>query len=656
MDSRKNTENPRFDRKALILTVVGALLVIAIIVIAVVLMQRSGGSYEENYAAAMESYVAGDYSAAYNSARLAYAEDATEEAALLLARSSAALGDYAGAVAVLEEWLDANSSGSAEAAALLGEYRAELEAEPTGPVDENSVLIGGRAFDRDTDTVVLSGVTLSGADLEAIASLENLVNLSLNSCGLTGIGALAGCTGLETLSLEDNAIEDVSALAELGNLRALYLSGNRIGSLEPLYGLDGLETLDIRGREITDAELEELRGELPACSILTDEPTVTVEELSLGGVDFKSDVTELDLSGRSVSDISVLAKCAALERLDLSGNVVSSISALASLPNLREADLSDNEISNISPLIAITGLESLDLSGNAVSSLSALSGHTALKSLALDGNPLSNVDALSTMTGLTTLSLADTGLTDAMLAPLYSLSSLASLNLEGNRELSAAAVKALAEALPGCEIAVSEEIYSVELGGESFPADSTYVDAGGLGLTGLEGMERFTALQVLVLDDNPGIDLSLASNIAGITSLELSRCALTDISALSALGSLNTLSLMQNQLTDISPLRYLRSLTELHLSLNASLSDISALSQLTGLTVLSLNGTAVTDLSPIAGLTGLQTLDIEGCQIESIEPLLGLTGLNTLYAAGCGLSQEDVAALGEALPSCTIYT
>ena len=70
MNSRKNTETPRMDRKTLILTVVGALLVIAIIVIAVVLMQRSAaGDYAAHYESAMESYVAGDYSAAADAAR-----------------------------------------------------------------------------------------------------------------------------------------------------------------------------------------------------------------------------------------------------------------------------------------------------------------------------------------------------------------------------------------------------------------------------------------------------------------------------------------------------------------------------------------------------------------------------------------------------------
>ena len=62
-------------------------------------MQRSAaGDYAAHYESAMESYVAGDYSAAADAARLAYGEKPTEEAALLLARSRHDLGDLAGAV------------------------------------------------------------------------------------------------------------------------------------------------------------------------------------------------------------------------------------------------------------------------------------------------------------------------------------------------------------------------------------------------------------------------------------------------------------------------------------------------------------------------------------------------------------------------------
>ena len=83
---RKETQQPRIDRKTLVLTVVAALLVIAIIIIAVVLLQRSRAEeYNSSYEAAMEHYIAGEYQEALDAARRAYGEDATEEAVLIIA-------------------------------------------------------------------------------------------------------------------------------------------------------------------------------------------------------------------------------------------------------------------------------------------------------------------------------------------------------------------------------------------------------------------------------------------------------------------------------------------------------------------------------------------------------------------------------------------
>ena len=125
MDSRKKSQTPRMDRKTLILTVVGAALVIAIIVIAVVLMQRSGGDpYQDNYDAAMEHYVAGEYGEALDAARRAYSAEATEDAVLIIARSYAALGDLGGAVEALEGWAATGGSGAEASRAAGGIPRA----------------------------------------------------------------------------------------------------------------------------------------------------------------------------------------------------------------------------------------------------------------------------------------------------------------------------------------------------------------------------------------------------------------------------------------------------------------------------------------------------------------------------------------------------
>ena len=653
METRKKTQTPRMDRKTLILTIVGALLVIAIIIIAIVLMQRSSsGSYQANYEAAMEHYIAGEYSDAIDKATLAYNEDATEEALLVIARSYAALGNYQSAISALESWINENGSGS-EAGSLLEQYRELANQQGS----EDTVTIAGQEVALDEDTLVISGTSLTSDDLTALASLDNLTNLSLNSCSLSDISALAALTQLTSLSLENNSITDLSALSGLRSLTALYLSGNPdIESLEPLYQLDSLTTLDIRGREITDEELQALEDELPGCTILTDDPKETVTEITLGGFTFRSDVTELNLANCGITDISALAACTNLESLNLSGNSISSISVLAGMPSLKTLDISGNQISSISPLMALTQLESLNAANNSISNIAALSEHTALKTLTLDGNPLESLNTLSGLTGLETLSLRETGLDDTDLTALHSLTGLKSLDLGGNTGISSSAADALIAALPNCDVQVPSEIYSVTLGGQSFAADSTYVDASGLGITSLSGVEHFTAIQVFVLDDNPGLDITNLSTLLTLQSLELSRCELTDVSSLSGLNQLRTLSLMQNNLTDISPLRHLTGLTELHLSLNENLSDISALSSLTSLTTLSLNGTAVTSLSAISNLTSLETLDIEGCQISDLTSIYGLKNLRTLYAAGCGLTQQQITELGNALPGCTIYT
>ena len=652
---RKETQQPRIDRKTLVLTVVAALLVIAIIIIAVVLLQRSRAEeYNSSYEAAMEHYIAGEYQEALDAARRAYGEDATEEAVLIIARSCAALGDYGGAVSALEGWVDKNGPGE-EAGALLEKYRTEAEAPPTENPEEETVSIGGESFALDADTVVLSGVSLTEGELEALAGLENLTNLSLNGCGLEDVSALAGCEKLTTLSLEDNAIEDISPLSGLRSLRALYLSGNSLGALEPLYGLDGLATLDIRGREITDEALEALQSELPGCTILTDEPIESVEEITLGGQTFTSDVTRLELVGAGVTDISALAACTQLEYLDVSYNEIDSISVVAGMPNLRVLDFTETNVSSLSPILALTELEVLWLRNTKVTNISALSGHTSITELELSGNDVEDYSPLLSLTGLGTLILSDAGLEDSDLEILKQMTWLDRLHIENNAALTPEAVAELAAALPET-IVSAPDFADVTLGDQMFPVDASQVNASGANVESLEGIERFTGLDMLFLNDNPGIDISGLGGVTSLTYLELARCELEDISELLGLEALAGLNLMQNRLTDVSALRRMTALTELYLDYNEDLEDVSALSGLRALQTLSLKGTAVTDLSAIAGLTELSTLDIEGCRIESIEPLLGLKNLRTLYAAGCGLSSDELSQLGRALPNCTIYT
>ena len=86
--NRNKKRGAHLDRRTIILISVGAALAIIIIVAAILLMTRSGGGgkYEEHYSAAMEYYISGDFDSAVEEAQKAYDADATEDAAVLLAR------------------------------------------------------------------------------------------------------------------------------------------------------------------------------------------------------------------------------------------------------------------------------------------------------------------------------------------------------------------------------------------------------------------------------------------------------------------------------------------------------------------------------------------------------------------------------------------
>ena len=593
------------EKRNIILICVGVCMAIAIIVLAMLLMGRSKGAdkYEEYYSSAMEYYIAGDYGSAAEAAQRAYDEDATEDAAVLLARCYYQRGDSTSAVYLLESWLKKNSGSAAET--LLAEYKA-------GGDEDEALTIGGKEVAQDTETLVLSGVQLSGEELDTLSTLTELTALSLNDCGLTDVSAISGLTKLRSLSLSDNDIRDISPIKGLSELRTLYLNGNPVESLEPLYSLPGLTTLDIREREITDTELKALQEKLPNCTVFSDEATVEVKDLSLGGVDFKSDVTELDLSGRGVTDISALADC--------------------------------------------TALKSLDLSDSAVTNLAALSGLSELTELKLDGCAVTNLSVLSGLTKLTSLSLRDTAIKDTDLASLEGLTALKTLDLTGCFDITGAAVDALKEKLPSCQVSASEEIYGVRLGESVYNLTDTFVDASGQNVQSLEEISRFKSLQTLLLNNNPYLNLKGLGAQTSLTALELDSCGLGSIDELRTLTALTSLSLMHNDLREIEALGGMKDLRELHLSYNANLSDLSPLSSCTGLEHLSLNGCGVWELSALKDLKNLQTLDLENCPITDTSALYGMTGLRTLYLKGCGISPLEISYLSSALPDCTIYS
>jgi len=167
-------------------------------------------------------------------------------------------------------------------------------------------------------------------------------------------------------------------------------------------------------------------------------------------------LTKLDAADKDISNLSGIEFCTNLQDLNLEANKIKDLSPLGSLANLRKLDLEINvDISDITPLGSLTKLEVLDLSylefqtidvdtlnkltslreldlGGLWMDMSPLSKLTInLQILLLYNNGITNIDFLSNLTSLEVLSLSFENQIKNI-SPLSNLTNLRVLYLDGN--------------------------------------------------------------------------------------------------------------------------------------------------------------------------------------------------------------------------------
>ncbi len=232
---------------------------------------------------------------------------------------------------------------------------------------------------------------LKARNLMGLEKATNLVTLKATFNNLTNILSLKGLNRLQSLHLDGrqdgngtkgslNSFKPIGTLTYLGQL---YLSHYPVTNTVDLDGLRYLRRLTLRECEIADIS-------------------------TLAG--FKGSLTEADLSGNRIEDISALGGLTKLTRLSLNNNRIADVSALAKLTNLRELRLDNNAVTDVSALAKLPNLETLSLAGNDVKNLDALRDFAALKSLDLDGNPITDITKLTGILSLRWLSVQDTDL------------------------------------------------------------------------------------------------------------------------------------------------------------------------------------------------------------------------------------------------------
>lgn len=544
-NARRVIEEKAYERKTRgkkrVIMICGiAVAVLALMLVGTLLLKNSAQNkeYEQAYKQAQLLYYDGKYDEALEQLRNAMAIDKTDDCLLLMSQCYEAKYDYVNAIAILES----SSSGSDVIKKRIEFLKEAKDRYESGQV----VLICGEQYDIKTTVLDLSGKGIHSGRLSDIGRLTELTSLKLANNEITELEFLTPLEKLVSLDLSNNQITDITPLAQLKKLRTLHLDNNDIKDFSPLYDLSELTMLTIGGIEVSQSQIKELKTRLPGCLIYNDEANTDIVEVHLGGKTFKSDVTKLDLSDCSITDLSALSVCTSLEELRLSGNYIRDIGPLLDIPKLRVLDLSNNMISDIRPLMSITTLEHLNLAGNKISSITALSQLKQLKELVLNGNDIDGTQNLAKLSALKILGLKDTGISDADLERLYNLKNLTVLALENNPDITESGVNQLKKKLPQCKVTHSEFEKKIVLGGKEFSASTESVDASSLGIS----------------------DISAAAGFKSVRHLDLSNNVISSVTALSSLKTLETLDLSDNNIGDVSPLYSLKNLKMLHIEQN----------------------------------------------------------------------------------------
>lgn len=298
-----------------------------------------------------------------------------------------------------------------------------------------------------------------------------------------------------------------------------------------------------------------------------------------------------------------------IHTLDLSDKSITDLSGIEHLRNLQALNLAHNHISDLSPLRTLRSLRSLDLQDNGIVDLDQVNfsnlSKLGLLELHLDNNRiltpegvemrLSNLATLSTFRTLETLSLSQNHIAD--IAPLQNLSQLTALDLIDNR----------INHLP--QSSNWPELETLLLGGNHI-TDLQFT----------EGFGHLEKLETLDLSRNQIQDLAGIQHLSLLTQLEeldLSRNQIQDIASLAELDQLSKLNLRQNDLREITPLGNLPQLTYLNIHSNPNIHSVAPLANLININTLILRHVPVRDeVWVFSGMRNLQRLNINNCGIS----------------------------------------
>ena len=242
----------------------------------------------------------------------------------------------------------------------------------------------------------------------------------------------------------------------------------------------------------------------------------------------------LRMKNRGIQDLTGLQFATNLSQLDAANNQISDISALARLLNLRHLDITGNPISDISPVKNLTNLTSLVFRNTLVSDMSSISSLTKLRFLEMYNTLVSDLSPLRGLTNLVDLHLSDVRASD--LSPVAGLINLEHISFNHNNMIDLSPLAGL--------------------------VNLKIVRTWGNRITDISPLARLKKLEHVDIcgADLAHADLSVLAGFTGLKELYLVGNGISDVSPLAGLTGLTRLALRDNHISDISPLAGLTNL------------------------------------------------------------------------------------------------
>ena len=486
--------------------------------------------------------------------------------------------------------------------------------------------------------------------LEDLVFFPNLTNLTLENLNLQSLEGIENCSNITSFRTNYTFIKDYVKLSKLYNLNKFYIyAGKDVNFDNVIDSLKSAKNLTHFTINITPLKIKSMKriSEL-SDTIQSIYLRGTYEIQKIEGLENKTNLIELNLSGNKISEIQGLENCKKLKILNLESNKISKIENIENLQELTDLYLGKNKLvdilnvdkntkliklglqenpniksnrneytqeentrlDKIQEIITIRngridinteqlklfkGYKNLRISNSDISTLECLEGQTELvdlyfymcKNLTLTDEK--SQDILKNMTKLKILNITGSNIQD--LTAVNELKNLTKLTLEGGSALDLSQIEDIISQIR--IVTTNQNELDSILKCSINKVKKLEIYAGREGKFKVPDYSIFTGLTSLSLLDSNMADISNISKIASLKSLNLSNTNLHGrMIDFSKLVNLTNLNLSYNTLwsEDLENLKALKNNTNLTINLsNNSIIDATALLELNSSTKINLS-------------------------------------------------------------------